>query len=424
MGNEHWVETTLREVVTNKKGKKPLVLSEKPFKNSLSYIDIEAFETGKIKQYADIESSTHCVNSDILVVWDGARFGLAGYNQKGAIGSTLACLTPIEIEPLYLLKFIQRNYQIIQQKPKGMATPHVDPEVFWNLEFPLAPLNEQKRIVEKLDAILPKVKQAKARLENISTILKKFRQSVLAAACSGKLTERWREGKDLPEWEEENIGNVITALNYGTSKKCDYSVKNGIPVLRIPNVSSGKLTLDDLKFAAFDKKEQSHYSLESGDLLMIRSNGSVSLLGLSVIVDDSVVGYAYAGYLICLKCNKQLMVPNFLHLVLSSNGLRTQIELPARSTTGVHNINSEEIKSLVVPLPPFPEQQEIVHQVEKLFAVADALEGKYQSAMSRVNKIEQAVLAKAFRGELAEADPDDEPAEELLKRILREKDND
>jgi type I restriction enzyme S subunit len=101
--------------------------------------------------------------------------------------------------------------------------------------------------------------------------------------------------------------------------------------------------------------------------------------------------------------------------------LRTQIELPARSTTGVHNINSKEIRSLSIPLPPLPEQQEIVRRVETLFAFADSLEEKYQSAISRVNKIEQAVLAKAFRGELAEADPNDEPAEELLERILMEK---
>jgi type I restriction enzyme S subunit len=254
MGNEHWVETTLREVVRNKKGKKPKILSEKPFKNSLPYIDIEAFETGKIKQYADMESSSHCDNSDVLVVWDGARFGLAGYNQKGAIGSTLACLTPIEIEPLYLLKFIQRNYQIIQQKPKGMATPHVDPDVFWNLEFPLPPLNEQKRIVEKLDCLLPKVRQSRERLENIPAILKKFKISILMTAFSEET--RFERLEDVAE------------LRLGKMLDQHKNKGNFQPYLRNLNVRWFGFDLNDLFEMKFSSDEEDRYNIVKGDLVV------------------------------------------------------------------------------------------------------------------------------------------------------------
>jgi type I restriction enzyme S subunit len=153
----------------------------------------------------------------------------------------------------------------------------------------------------------------------------------------------------------------------------------------------------------------------------VRSNGSVSLLGQSVIIDKTAVGFAYAGYLIRLRCNEEKILSDFLNLTLETSELRTQIELPARSTTGVHNINSNEIKSLVIKLPPLEEQKEIVRRVEQLFKVADSIEAKYKKAMERVEKIEQSVLAKAFRGDLVEPDPNDEPAEELLKRILAEK---
>jgi type I restriction enzyme S subunit len=412
MGNEHWVECTLGDLCRPKQWK-TISTSELLEKGYPVY-----GANGKIGFYNEFNHK----EPTILVTCRGATCGKVNISDPFSyINGNAMALDDLKSEIAFsFLSFFLQN-RSFNDTITGSAQPQIIRSAIEKIRIPLPPLNEQKRIVEKLDAILPKVKQAKERLEKISTMLKKFRQSILAAACSGKLTEEWRKGKDLPEWEEEMIGNVITSLNYGTSKKCDYSIKNGIPVLRIPNVSSGKLTLDDLKFAALDKKEQSYYSLESGDLLMIRSNGSVSLLGLSVVADDLVVGYAYAGYLICLKCNKQFMVPNFLHLVLSSSELRTQIELPARSTTGVHNINSEEIKSLVVPLPPLTEQQEIVFRVEKFFAAADALEEKYQSAMRQINKIEQAVLAKAFRGELAGTDPNDEPAEELLKRILKEK---
>jgi len=160
--------------------------------------------------------------------------------------------------------------------------------------------------------------------------------------------------------------------------------------------------------------------LKEGDLLLVRSNGSIALLGQSVLIDSTAVDFAFAGYLIRLRCNDELL-PAFLNLMLKTNFLRQQIEIPARSTTGVHNINSNEIKSLIIPFPLLEEQQEIVRRVEKLFTLADSLEAKYKSAFERVEKLEQSVLAKAFRGELVEAAPNDEPAEELLKQILEEK---
>lgn len=85
------------------------------------------------------------------------------------------------------------------------------------------------------------------------------------------------------------------------------------------------------------------------------------------------------------------------------------------------NLNLDKVKSITVPIPPAMEQNEIVRRVEKLFTLADSLETKYKKAMSHVEKIEWSVLAKAFRGELVEPDPNDEPADELLKRILEEK---
>jgi type I restriction enzyme S subunit len=413
MGNGHWVETSLRKVVTNKKGKKPLVLSEKPFRNSLPYIDIEAFETGKIKQYADMESSNHCDNSDILVVWDGARFGLAGYNQEGAIGSTLACLTPIEIEPLYLLKFIQRNYQIIQQKPKGMATPHIDPDIFWNLEFPLPPLNEQKRIVEKLDAILPKVKQAKERLENISAILKKFRQGVLAAACSGKLTAEWREGKDLPEWKKMKF-NDVGILARGKSKhrpRNDPKLYNGnYPFIQTGDIARSNGYIKSYQHTYNDTGlAQSKLWPENTLCITIAANiANTGILTFPACFPDSVVGFTP---------NPEKSDVLFIKWIVDV--LKNDLESFAPETAQ-KNINLGILDDIIFLCPPLPEQQEIVRRVEKLFAAADSLEEKYQSAVRRINKIEQAVLGKAFRGELAKADPNDEPAEELLKRILRE----
>lgn len=422
---EHWVETTLKEVVVSKKGKKPKILKDKPFPKSSPYIDIEAFETGLIKQYADNESSNICVPTDVLVVWDGARFGLAGFGQSGSIGSTLACLTPIIVEPRYLYKFIQSHYSTIQQKPKGMATPHVDPDLFWNLELPLPPLNEQKRIAEKLDAILPKVKSARDRLEKIPAILKKFRQSVLAAACSGKLTEDWREeyaqrtGKELPEWEEKPIKEYFSTNNsfcYGVVQPGE-NVKTGNYLIRVNNITeSGKLDIADIRKISYKINDNYKRSqLKGGELLVT----VVGAIGRVAVATKEVIGYNIARAIAKIPFN-DLVNPEYACLFFLQNTTRKRLEDLSREVAR-KTLNLEQLKEFTIPLPPLEEQQEIVRRVEKLFALADSIEEKYKKAYERLEKLEQAILAKAFRGELVEPDPNDEPAEELLKRILEEK---
>lgn len=438
MGREHWVETPLQNVVLSKKGKKPKKLEPGEFKNSSPYIDIEAFETGNIKQYADDESSNHCQNDDVLVVWDGARFGLSGTNQKGAIGSTLACLTPVLIESGYLYRFIQRHYSTIQQKPKGMATPHVDPEVFWNLDFPLTSLSEQNRIVEKLDTILPKAKSAKARLEKISRILIKFRQSVLSAACSGRLTEDWREEHsyvdvvpyretftinpeykellDMPEtWQWVALGNYVECSRGRFSVRPRNDPRyfgGGIPFIQIGDlpreggyICSHTQTLNEagLKVSKMFPKNTIAIAIVGATI------GNTGILGYDMCFPDSMVGINTEDL------SKNLFIDYYFR------SEKENLRHISYAGGGQPNIKLELLNEYPFPLPPFEEQHEIVRRVEKLFSLADSIEVKYKKAFKLVEKIEQAVLAKAFRGELADQDPNDQPAAELLKRILLEK---
>jgi type I restriction enzyme S subunit len=293
----------------------------------------------------------------------------------------------------------------------------------------LSPLGEQRRIVVKLEQLLGRVGSSQKRLELVPGILKRFRQSVLAAACSGHLTADWRKGntadtKDIDNglpvgWQDTLVGDVIEELKYGTSQKCSYE-KRGVPVLRIPNVSDGIVTHSDLKYAVLPEKEFQQLRLRTGDILLIRSNGSVSLVGKCALVRDTDQDFAYAGYLIRLRPNAQTVVPEFLNLALESYGVRAQIEIPARSTSGVNNINSTEVRALRFLLPPLPEQREICRRVEALSKIADRIDLRYQEGKRRVDSLTQSILAKAFHGDLVPQDPKDEPASALLARIARQ----
>ena len=152
------------------------------------------------------------------------------------------------------------------------------------------------------------------------------------------------------------LGNLIDEPKYGTSKKCSYD-NSGIGVLRIPNIEGNKIDAIDLKFASFDNAEIREYSLQKGDLLIIRSNGSVSLVGKCAQIFDKDTEYLYAGYLIRLRPNPLIINSKYLTHVLSSHFLRKQIESKAKSTSGVNNINSGEIQSLLIPIHSISEQR-------------------------------------------------------------------
>lgn len=398
MDKVHWESIKLREAVASKKGKKPIRLETKEFDDSLPYINIEAFETGKINQYADKKSSTHCKTTDIMVVWDGARFGLAGTNQQGAVGSTIMCLTPTKVLSSYLYNFIKLNYNTIQQNPKGMATPHVNPDIFWNLEIPISSIDEQQQIVEKLDAILPRIRQVKSRMENIPKLLKKFRQSLISDACSGKLT-RIRES-ELDKARDRFKLEEICDITSGQAFHSRDFIKSGVPVIKIANVQYGYYSDDNNQdFLPHEyKKSYSKYVVQAYDILLALTRPITNDTLKACIYPDGREK-ALLNQRVAMLKPQAAISREYLMLAVQSSDFKESIRSNL-SETLQPNLSPKNLAQIYIQCPSLPEQREIVHQVEKLFVLADSLEAKYKQAMQSIGKIEQSVLAKAFRGEL------------------------
>lgn len=456
----NWEIVPLRELVLALKGKKPKKLSNTMTEGTVPYIDIKAFEKGEIRQYADVQSSKLSDKEDVLIVWDGARSGLVGIGYTGAIGSTIMALKPILINPRYLFRFLQTRYGQINSQPRGSGIPHVNPEVFWNLNFPLTPLSEQHRIVNKLEKLLARVNNCRDRLDTIPGLLKRFRQSVLAAACSGRLTADWREKNPdvepidrvlediqkrrltqasataqkqkirdtysyqeegdsdlLPKyWEYIALDKLCESFQYGTSKKSMSSGK--VPVLRMGNLQNGEISWIDLVYTS-DDEEIEKYKLKPGDVLFNRTN-SPELVGKTSIYRGKYPAI-FAGYLIKINNYKEVLSSEYLSYCL--NSIYAKEFFLRVKTDGVHqsNINAQKLGKFEVPFCSIKEQQEIVRRVDALFKIAGQIEARYQKARAYVDKLTQSILAKAFRGELAPQAPADEPASILLERIRKER---
>jgi type I restriction enzyme S subunit len=262
------------------------------------------------------------------------------------------------------------------------------------IEIPLPPLAEQAVIAQTLDTLLAQVDNIKIRLDAIPEILKTFRQSVLASAVSGKLTEEWRGNNECDEWKAVTLGEVGKGFNYGSSTK---SQKEGdIPVLRMGNLQRGKLEWGNLVFTS-DKDEIAKYLLEEGDVLFNRTN-SPELVGKTSIYRGERKSI-YAGYLIRVKGSDELN-SEFLNILLNSPDAKSYCMTIKSDGVSQSNINAQKLRAFSFNNPSYEEQLQIVRRVEELLAFTDQIEQQVKNAQGRVNNLTQSILAKAFRGEL------------------------
>jgi type I restriction enzyme S subunit len=427
-----WLSKNLREVVSNKKGKLPRQLDGNPWSGSVPHIDIDAFERGNVNRHSDRESAVIVQNGDLIVVWDGARCGLVGKAPfEGSLGSTLMTLKPLQINSSYLFFVLSSYFKIINSNPRGIGIPHVEPDIFWNLEIPLPPLAEQQRIVTRVEALLTHVNAARDRLSRVPLIMKRFRQGVLAAACTGRLTEGWREenpdvefgsqlleriaGRDpqstipddddppisLPEipdtWKWSrcfSLCNPKRDITYGVIK-LGAPVKGGIPTLRSSDVRW--LFIDNNDVKTIDPNIASQYSrtfLKGGEIV-ITVRGS---LGGIAVVPQTMAGYNISREVAVLPLLNELD-PNYFSYAIASIWSQNWLSEVTKGVTYT-GINIRDLKRLPLPFPPLAEQHEIVRRVNSLFELADAIEREVAAANRRCERLTQAVLGKAFRGEL------------------------
>ncbi|EHW0636468.1 restriction endonuclease subunit S [Vibrio vulnificus] len=344
-------------------------------------------------------------------------------NQACAVGNPVEGVTVSEF--LYYLLLNARDSFI--SLGKGGAQPNISQTLIKDYEVYLPPLAEQKVIAEKLDTLLAQVEATKTRLESTLETLKQFRQSVLAAAVSGKLTEDWRDSS-LPQWQKVKLIDVLESKprNGKSPKGVDYETpyRN----LTLSSTTTGKFIENQYKFVELDIDSDSYLWVKNGDILIQRAN-TIDYVGVSAIYEGEDDKYVYPDLIMKCRPNESAL-GKYLHLALSSEKVRKYFRDNATGTAGnMPKINQQVVSNAPISLPTLDEQHEIVSRVARLFAGADATEQQVNQALERVNNLTQSILAKAFRGELTEQwrkeNPElisgDNSAEALLKKIKAER---
>lgn len=364
---------------------------------------------------------------DVVVAMSSGSKSVVGKAAKaesdwmGAFGAFCGVLRPSsEIDPKYFYFFTQSaEYRSrVSELSAGVNINNLKPSHFELIQMPIAPRAEQARSAQKLDELLAQVDSLKARIDAFPALIKRFRQSILAAAVSGRLTEDWREQNE-PESQNAKapLRDLIREMRNGLSAKPNEDGK-GIPILRISSVRTGSVLQTDVRFLECDDDERNRYSLKIGDLLFTRYNGSLELVGVCGLIRQiSHATLVYPDKLIRVRCNTALVLPEYIEIFFSAPSTRQQVMSLVKSTSGQKGVSGQDLKDFLVTYPSLNEQTELVRRVEQLSAFADQLEAKVASAKTCIDRLTQSILAKAFRGELVPQDPKDEPASVLLERI-------
>ena len=360
--------------------------------------------------------------TDVLICVVGATAGKLNMGADCAIGRSVAAIRPYEgLLPSVLYYQLLPQVQSLRAASTGSAQGVISKAQLAALPFTLPPLPEQKRIADKLEAVLGRVDACRARLARVPDLLKRFRQSVLAAATSGRLTEDWREEHNGVKWRDTEFGALIAEGPKNGLYKSSSCYGQGTRILRIDNFYSGKINAwSDLKRLDVTEIELRDFGLQVGDIVINRVN-SMSHLGKSALVRDLPEPCVFESNMMRLRLDLTSITTKFGILVLTSPGGIAELQRNAKQAVNQASINQGDVKGVRIALPSLPEQQEIVRRVANLFAFADRIESHLNETQTTVDRLTPSTLAKAFRGEHVPQDPNDEPATTLLARIREQR---
>lgn len=394
---------------------------------------------------------------DILV----SRAGSVGISikiedcPKAIFASYLIRFRPISpISSKFISLYFKSPYywNSIADNTAGIAIPNVNATKLQKLEIPLPPLDEQKRIVQRIEILLGHLNKIRQELAKIPPLIKKFRQSVLAKAFTGELTEEWRGQQEslesasallacIREERKQKLGKKykepepidISSLpelpgewEWTRTKEIGEVVTGSTPKTQVSEYWNGNivwLTPKDLgrnnsKYISDSKRKITQKGYKTCSTKLIPKN-SIVLSTRAPIGHVSVVQVNF-----CTNQGCKSIIPDkeiysdYLYYLLLHN--RKHLQSLGSGTT-FSELAKDKLENFLVPLPCFIEEPQIVKRIEALFARADSIEKAVQSTQLCCKRLTQSILVKAFRGELVEQYPDDEPASILLEKIKAKK---
>ena len=406
------------------KGKKPKNQSNECKDGFMPYVDIKAFETGVIENYTDGEKCLPCSEGDILIVCDGSRSGLVGKAINGYVGSTLAKITAEGMMQNYLFYFLQGKYALLNTKKKGTGTPHLNPDLLKRQKIYVPSLNEQQRIVSRIEELFSELEKGVETLQTIKQQLAVYRQAVLKEAFEGKFTLSWRKKhtQEIPQSDFENIKrqNEIFKDTSGDENEISlvlpeewikirlgevFEVQVGAtPSRRIPEywngninwVSSGEVHFNSIyktnEQITEDGLAHASTSIHPIGTVMLAMIGEGKTRGQAAILNSEA---SHNQNTAAILVSKTPCSPKYIYYFLQMNYDNTR---RVGSGNNQKALNKERVRALRFPFTSFAEQNKVVAEIESRLSVCDSIEHTVDTALAQAKAMRQSILKKAFEG--------------------------
>ncbi len=430
---------------------------------------------------AEHEEKYRVSDGDLLVAW-AATLGVYIWNRGPAWLNQH--IFRVEVEERVILKpFLQHSLthalDDLYDRAHGSGMVHIKRGAFESRPLLLPPIQEQARIVSKIDELFSSIDEGERALERVRKLVERYRQSVLKAAVTGELTREWREqnagelesGEALlnrilearrQAWEQSELAKMsakgIRPTNDNWKKKHEAPSESNVshlprlpdkwvwsslgqlgevsggltknksktgqtltrPYLRVANVYRNRLDLEDVQSIPVTEGELERLTLQKNDLLVVEGNGSLSQIGRAALWDGSIEDCIHQNHIIKVRVSSPELAWYALIWCMSPDG-RQVIEDVASSTAGLHTLSISKIQAIPIPLPTEQELSLIRNEFDRLDSIITAQLRADEGTSRKAKALKQGVLKSAFSGHLVPQDPTDEPASVLLDRIAAER---
>ena len=377
------------------------------------------YETNvKITDYQNFKIAP--ANTALLCIEGGSSGRKVGFvDQNVCFGNKLCAFASNIINSKFIYYILQSQcfYDQFNNKRHGLIGG-VSIKDLAEMYFMIPPLAEQQRIVERIESLFAKLDEAKENMQNVLDGFETRKAAILHKAFTGELTANWRKqhGVTMDSWEEKRLGEVC---KINPSKINTKNLSDDLEVSFFPMASLSEITgeIVDPEIRTLGKVKNGFTNFSEGDVVFAKitpcmENGKSAIIGK--LIND--IGYGTTEFYV-LRCGEELS-NKYLHHIVRSKKFRDEAKQNMTGAVGQQRVSKKYMEDYMLNLPTFSEQTEIVRIIDDLLAKEQQAKELAENALAKIELIKKAILARAFRGELGTNNPANEPAVELLKRML------
>lgn len=416
-----WVEAPLGEILTLEYGKSLIALDRED-----GFYKVWG-SNGIVGTHNDF-----LIEGPVIIVGRKGSVGTVNYSQENCwpIDTTYYINSIKSLSSqfvFYLLKYLN-----LSDLDKSTTIPGLNRESVYSQKVLLPPLNEQYRIVEKIEELFSEIDNVEVSLYDVKKRLDFYWQAILHSSFCGNLSKEWREeeinnNSESPDsiyeipigWEWTELGLYTDFIGAGSTPKGGRNIytHSGIPFIRSQNVLHYSLNLDDVVYVTSEINEKmSRTQTQINDVLLNITGASI---GRCAYIPDSLA-QANVNQHVCIIRTKPTLSHKYLSLYINSPAIQRLIQEWSSGATR-EALTLSQIRSIPIPMCSLEEQKFIVSELESKHTILEHIRETLEKKLNQIQMLKQSVLNKAFEGRLVPQNPNDEPAFELLKRIKAER---